>query len=618
MSFAHLDPELVEVVAALPHRGLSADNLADVRAETAEYISAQISATPLSPFINRVELHLPGSPSVRVLVYGPRAPAAKLRPAVLWIHGGGYVVGTPEWDDANSQQLVESLGCVVVAPDYRLAPEVLHPGPIDDCYVALQWLHTEAVALGVDRSRIAIAGLSAGAGLCASLALLARDLDQVPVAFQALLQPMLDDRTAVAKPPALQGQLVWLRESNSFGWTSLLGHAPGEKDVSPYAAAARAEDLSGLPPAFVAVGGLDLFLAEDVAYAQRLLEAGVPTELKVYPAACHDFQRLAPQAQVSQQHQRDLVVALRRGLGIEAPAALRPNEDLAANLITALPGITRDEALRFSRHLSCAEPYALGLDSLPREGVPQGTLRAGQCRPGRIYPGVPHDFQVYVPAQYRANEPAALLVCLDGARYLGPEARLATVLDNLIAAGELPPVVAVFVEPGANGPGVPIYGGADNRSVEYDATGDAFARFLSDELLPAATEGLAIRSDPAWRALCGISSGGHAALNAAWERPEAFGRVISHCGSFVALRGGHQLHAAVRQAEARPLRVFLQTGEHDLDLVFGDWELANRQLASALAYRGYEHRLVIGRGGHSLRHGGAILPDTLRWIWSEA
>jgi enterochelin esterase-like enzyme len=298
--------------------------------------------------------------------------------------------------------------------------------------------------------------------------------------------------------------------------------------------------------------------------------------------------------------------------------ALPPNAAIAAHLQQLLPGITPDEALRFSRHLACAEPDVLGPDSLPRDGVPQGALRAGQCAPGRIYPGVAHDYRVYVPAQYRADEPAALLVCLDGARYLGPEAQVATVLDNLIAAGELPPVVAVFVEPGAGGPGLPIYGGSDNRSVEYDTPGDAFARFLLDELLPVATDGLALRSDPAWRAICGLSSGGHAALNLAFERPDAFGRVISHCGSFVALRGGHLLHATLRQSARKPLRVFLQTGAHDLDVVFGDWQLANRQLASALAYRGYEHRLVVGRGGHSLRHGGAIFPDTLRWIWSPA
>lgn len=294
---------------------------------------------------------------------------------------------------------------------------------------------------------------------------------------------------------------------------------------------------------------------------------------------------------------------------------LQPNEAVAAQLQAALPGLTRDEALRFSRHVACAEPYVLGPDSLPRDGVPQGSLRAGQCPPGSVYPGVPHDYQVYVPAQ--CCEPAALLVCLDGTRYLGPEARVATVLDNLIATGDIPPVVAVFVEPGATGLGLPIYGGADNRSLEYDSTGDAYARFLLDELLPAAIEGLAIRSDPAWRAICGLSSGGHAALNAAWERPDAFGRVISHCGSFVALRGGHLLHAAVRRVQGKALRIFLQTGENDLDIVFGHWELANRQLAAALAYRGYEHQLVVGQGGHSLRHGGAIFPDALRWIWSE-
>ena len=209
------------------------------------------------------------------------------------------------------------------------------------------------------------------------------------------------------------------------------------------------------------------------------------------------------------------------------------------------------------------------------------------------------------------------MVFQDGGRYLGPEIDAPAVLDRLIAEGALPPTVAVFVDPGAQGPGLPIYGGRDNRSLEYDSVGDTYVRFLIEELLPEATEGLPISDDPTQRAIVGLSSGGACAFNAAWERPDAFGKVVSHCGSFVDIRGAHQLAQAVRHGPDKALKVFLQTGEHDLDIVFGDWVQANRTLASALAYRGIEHRLVVGRGGHSLRHGGAIFPDTLRWLWSE-
>lgn len=290
---------------------------------------------------------------------------------------------------------------------------------------------------------------------------------------------------------------------------------------------------------------------------------------------------------------------------------------LAAQLQAMLPGLSPDEAQRFASSLTCAEPYALGPDSLPQEGVPRGTLRSGQCPAGAIYPGTPHDYSVYVPTPYDGEQAVGLIVFQDGARYLGPEANTTTVLDKLIHAGAIPPVVAVFVEPGAIGPGLPIYGGPGNRSVEYDSPGDAYVRFLLEELLPLATEGLNITTDPAHRALCGLSSGGHCAFNAAWERPDAFGKVISHCGSFVALRGGNELAPLVRRTPRKPLKVFLQTGKNDLDIVFGNWPDANRQLAAALAYQGYEHQLVAGEGGHSLKHGGALLPDTLRWLWSS-
>jgi enterochelin esterase family protein len=288
-----------------------------------------------------------------------------------------------------------------------------------------------------------------------------------------------------------------------------------------------------------------------------------------------------------------------------------------ALLRVMLPGMPAEDQPRFAASISRDEPYAPGPDAQPRDDVPRGMLSAGTCAPGRIYPGVAHDYTLYVSAQVDAARPAALLVFQDGARYLGPEANAATVIDNLVAQGALPPAVAVFVQPGAAGPGLPIYGGSDNRSVEYDSLGDTYVRFLLEDLLPEATRGLHISTNPAQRAIVGLSSGGACAFNAAWERPDAFGKVVSHCGSFVDIRGAHQLAPAVRRGRAKALKVFLQTGEHDLNIVFGDWAQANRDLASALAYRGIEHRLEVGCGGHSLRHGGAILPDTLRWLWSE-
>jgi len=291
-----------------------------------------------------------------------------------------------------------------------------------------------------------------------------------------------------------------------------------------------------------------------------------------------------------------------------------PESPLHAMLRQHMPGIPERDLDRFAGSLSVDEPYAAPPVD---DAAPSGTLSMRLHRSSTVYPGVERSYTVYVPQQYEGEE-TALMVFQDGARYLGPEANTARVLDSLIARGDIPPIVAVFGEAGETGPGLPLYGGVGNRSLEYDSGGDTYARFLLEELLPQALDGLRISHDPARRAIAGISSGGHCAFNAAWERPDAFGRVLSHCGSFVDIRGGHACAARVRREPVKPLRVFLQSGAHDLDILYGSWMLANRDLAAALAYRGYPHRLVLGEGGHSLRHGGAILADSLRWLWDDA
>jgi|GEM_PF-354377 len=619
------DPELAAIVRDLPSTPMRLETLATTRANVTAAVAAVKAATPPYPAIEVTEHHVAASgeaPPVRVLVYRPRAAIGPLA-ALLWIHGGGFVAGSPEWDDGLMKQLVDTAGCLVVSVDYRLAPETAHPGPLEDCYAALAWLHGEAGSLAVDVGRIGIGGLSAGGGLCACLALLARDRGEIALCMQAPMQPMLDDRTALLPPSADDPRYIWGRADNHEGWSALLGHAPGGAGVPEYAAAARAADLRGLPPTLIGVGALDLFALEDIDYARRLIEAGVPTELHVYPGACHAFQMLAPQAQVAQDYQADFFAAVRRGLASKSSAsadhnlAFEADAALLAHLQQALPGLPSQDLASFARSLSIPDPYPLGEESLPREDAPRGRLTSGVCPPGALYPGVAHDYTVYVPAQYDAGTPAALLVCMDGARYTGPEINVPVVLDNLIDAGVVPPTVAVFVQPGASGPGLPVYGGSDNRSIEYDSLGDAYVRFLLEELLPAAIGDLTISADPAGRIICGLSSGGMCAFNAAWERPEAFGKVITHCGSFVAIRGGHTMASTVRSSAARPLEVFLQTGDNDLDILFGNWRRANQEMAAALAYRGYRHQLVIGKGGHSLKHGGAMFPDTLRWLWQS-
>ncbi len=275
-----------------------------------------------------------------------------------------------------------------------------------------------------------------------------------------------------------------------------------------------------------------------------------------------------------------------------------------------------DQATMVAAHTTPG-PYTLGPNSQPRPDVPRGTVTPHHMTSQAIYPGVGHDYWVYVPAQYDAAHAAALMVFQDGALYLGAEAQTPTVFDNLIAQSAMPPTIGVFVNPGDKGPGMPRWGGTDNRSLEYDSLGDRYARFLLDELLPPIAAEYNITPDPAGRAIGGISSGGICAFTVAWERPDQFSKVISHCGSFTAIRGGDRYPGIVRKTLAKSLRVFLQTGTHDLDVVYGNWPLANQQMAAALAYRGYDHQLVVGEGGHNLVHGGAILPDTLRWLWRD-
>ena len=252
---------------------------------------------------------------------------------------------------------------------------------------------------------------------------------------------------------------------------------------------------------------------------------------------------------------------------------------------------------------------------LPPEamGANTGTLTWRKHTGQGVYPGVTRDYAVYSPAGLDAAKPAALLVFQDGRFYTADTFRAPAVLDALIASGAIPATVAVFVQPG-DMPNSPEQS-RGNRSAEYDTLGDAYVRFLLDELLPEALAGLNVSADPGRRIICGMSSGGICAFNAAWERPDAFGKVISHAGSFTNIRGGHVYPSLVRTSNPRTLRIFLQSGAQDLDRPFGNWPAANFDMATALAFRGYDYRFEFGLGAHDLKHGAAVFPATLRWIW---
>ncbi|HTI14508.1 MAG TPA: alpha/beta hydrolase [Dictyobacter sp.] len=312
MTTRHLvDPELVALLDQIPAPvAFTAETLKQARA-TISQATVNLSQSSALSVSERFIPGPEGAPDVRVLVYLPTSVQGPL-PVLLWIHGGGYIMGSANAEDLRVKSMVSAIGYAAVSVDYRLAPETPYPGPVEDCYAAVKWISTHADELGIDPNRIAVGGSSAGGGLTAALALLTRDRGDFSLAFQFLLAPMLDDRTCtLTKPHPYTGEFIWTPETNRFGWTSLLGLEPGSPDVSPYAAAARAEHLEGLPATFIYVGALDLFLEEDLEYARRLMQAGVPTELHVYPGAYHGFSMVA-NAQVTQTAMRDLLAALKR------------------------------------------------------------------------------------------------------------------------------------------------------------------------------------------------------------------------------------------------------------------------------------------------------------------
>jgi len=286
------------------------------------------------------------------------------------------------------------------------------------------------------------------------------------------------------------------------------------------------------------------------------------------------------------------------------------------------------------------DQYVLGPDSLPKEGVPHGKVIAMEPWHSKIFAGTVRDWWIYVPAQYDAAKPAAVMVFQDGGKakpedknFAGPN-NAVFVFDNLIHAKQMPVTIGIFISPG-------IFPAADskaqlrrNRSFEYDSPNDTYARFLLEEILPEVGKTYKLADNPDQRAICGGSSGGICAFTVAWERPDAFRKVVSHIGSFTNIRGGYGYPPAIRKTKLenageiyntlelkkllesrRKIRVFLQDGKNDLDNQFGNWPLANQEMAAALKFAGWDYDFKFGEGSHNAKHGAAIFPDTMRWLW---
>lgn len=301
---APLDPEVAAALAALPIDigallgGLTDDSIAETRAAM-----GQMPVPELTDAVERTDHEVPGTDGVVVRVHRPVGATGEL-PCLYWMHGGGLVLGSYAGDDPRFDRWSPMFGLVGVSVEYRLAPESPYPGPLEDCYAGLRWVHEHAGELGVDPARIGVGGPSAGGNLAAGLALLARDRGEVPLQYQLLIYPMLDDRQITAS--STWPDPIWPPSANTYGWTAYLGAAKGGPDVPAYAAPARATDLAGLPPTLIAVGAIDGFSDEDIEYAVRLRQAGVTVDLHVYAGAPHGFEGLAPASRVAQRANRDI------------------------------------------------------------------------------------------------------------------------------------------------------------------------------------------------------------------------------------------------------------------------------------------------------------------------
>jgi acetyl esterase/lipase len=308
---SRMDEHHRRILGKLPTGLLDFSDLAAVRAAFAE-----LPRLEPDPSVSIEEVTVAGfddGPDVALRIYRPANLGAD--PAGLyWIHGGGMVLGSAERDDYTCAQKATAHRAIVASVDYRLAPDHPFPAPMHDCYAGLSWFADHAAQLGFDQRRLAIGGASAGAGLAAGTALFARDQGGPSLCFQLLVYPMLDHRNVTPASHAILDRRVWHRDANLFGWRSYVGDAAGGEGVSPYASPTMAQDLSGLPPAYINVGDLDLFVDEDVAYALALGRAGVPTELHVYPGAFHGSATFVVHSPLTHRWMADETAALERAL----------------------------------------------------------------------------------------------------------------------------------------------------------------------------------------------------------------------------------------------------------------------------------------------------------------
>ncbi len=305
-----VDSELAPILAAFPPQGLDIKQIAQTRRLMDRL--AEREKIPAGTPIDVTDQMISGpvdAPELRVRIYRPSATNESL-PALLWLHGGGYVFGSAQMTDRRQAEMALAVNCVIVSVDYRLAPEHPFPAALHDAYAALQWLFREAVTLQVDSTRIAVGGASAGGGLATTLTRYVRDHSEMSLCLQLLVYPMLDDHNSSLSSHSITDGRVWNRQNNIDAWNAYLG---AHRDVVPdYAVPARANDLRSLPPAYLCIGSADLFVDENIEYAVKLRAAGVSTELHLYPGFFHWADNFAPRTAITQRWNAGIDAALQR------------------------------------------------------------------------------------------------------------------------------------------------------------------------------------------------------------------------------------------------------------------------------------------------------------------
>ena len=309
--FSKIHPELQQVAKKSPRFSFNTTNT--------RFIKLLLRLMPSPKTLDGIlveNIFIPGQNDrikIRLRIYKPKSSSAPT-PVLIWLHGGGYVIGNPEQDDGSCAQFVRELGITVVSVDYRVAPKDPFPAGLDDAYAALKWVVSNSKELGIDTTRIAIGGASAGGGLAAALVQLTHDRQEIKLIFQLLTYPMLDDRTVLRANIDDSNNVTWNQKSNRFGWESYLGMKCGAEDVPVYAVPARRVDLSGLPKAWIGVGTLDIFHDEDAAYAERLKACGIECEIDIVTGAFHGFDVFDPQLPIVQDFRKSQIAALKKYL----------------------------------------------------------------------------------------------------------------------------------------------------------------------------------------------------------------------------------------------------------------------------------------------------------------